>query len=152
MPNKRFATGCRAGYDSNKHVVLDAEMAEQGKSISSFLIPKDETTQKQWLKNIPCTAEDNPQGKRCWCSLHLKNTQINTSTVCRGTKRKLKSLKKGAIPSVFTTVPYSTNMKVTCRKKRTTTISSSGTRRADAWILNEQNTEACLAMGKFESL
>ena len=36
-------------------------MAEQGKTISTFLIPKDETTREQSLKNIPCTAEDNPQ-------------------------------------------------------------------------------------------
>ena len=31
-------------------------------------------------------------------------------------------------------------------------MSSSGTRREDAWILNEQNTEPWLARGKFESL
>ena len=43
-------------------------------------------------------------------------------------------------------------MKETCRKKRTTTMTSSGTRREDAWILNEQNTEAWLAKCKFESL
>ena len=36
---------CQAEYNSNKHI--EAEMAEQGKTISTFLIPKDETTQKQ---------------------------------------------------------------------------------------------------------
>ena len=104
------------------------------------------------VKKHPCTAEDNPQGKRYVCSLLFKDTDMNTSTVCRGTKRKLKSLKKGAMPSVFNTVPYRTYMKETCRKKRTTTMTISGTRREDAWILNEQNTEPWLAKCKFESL
>ena len=47
-------------------------MAEQDKTLSTILIPKNETTRKQWLKNIPSTAEDNPQGKGYVCSLHFK--------------------------------------------------------------------------------
>ena len=57
-----------------------------------------------------------------------------------------------ALPSVFTTGPYSTYMKENCRKKTTSTMSSSGTRREDALILNEQNTEAFLARDQFENL
>ena len=72
----------------------------------------------QWLKNIPCTEEDNPQGKRYVFSLHFKDTDRNASTVCRDTNRKLKSLKKGAIPIVFITVPCSTYMKETWQKLR----------------------------------
>ena len=36
MPNKCFVTGCRTGYYLNKHV--EAEVAEQGKAISTFPI------------------------------------------------------------------------------------------------------------------
>ena len=48
--------------------------------------------------NTPCYSEDNPQGKGYVCSLHFKDTDMNTSTVCWSTKRKLNSLKKSALP------------------------------------------------------
>ena len=125
-------------------------MADKGKTIT-FLIPKDETTRKQWLYNLPNTVVDSSQ-KRCMCSLRFKDTGMNTIAVCRGSKRKLKSLKKEAIPTVFTMVPYSTYSEETCILKRTTTMQSSETRIKAEWIAIEQNTESWLERDRFESL
>ena len=77
---------------------------------------------------------------------------MNTTTVCRGTKRQLKYLKKGVIPSVFTTVPYSICMKETSIKKELLLLLSYEKRRDVEWIANEQITKAWLASDKFENL
>ena len=147
---KCFVPGCSTEYDSNK--AAEAELATRGNPTSIFLFLKDDIIRKQRLQNISRDAEDKPQAKRYVCSLHLKKTDYYTSKVCRGTERQVRSLKTGALPTVFDNSSYPFYMKDASVRNRTTTMSSSVARREGEWNHHGQETEAWPALDKFTNL
>ena len=115
---------------------------------SIFIFPKEEAIQKQWLLNIAKNTEEKPEAKMYAFSLHFKEADYKVGKVCRETERQVRSLKKGAVPTVFNKASYPSYMKDVSVKKRTTNRSSSEARR----IKYEEQTEAWLASDRFTSL
>ena len=140
MPKKCYVPGCKTRYNK----AIEAELTDKGNPTSIFIFPKEEAIRKHIAKN----TEEKPEAKMYAFSLHFKEADYKVGKVCRETERQVRSLKKGAVPTVFNKASYPSYMKDVSVKKRTTNRSSSEARR----IKYEEQTEAWLASDRFTSL
>ena len=138
MPKKCYVPGCKTRYNK----AIEAELTDKGNPTSIFIFPKEEAIRKQWLLNIAKNTEEKPEAKMYAFSLHFKEADYKVGKVCRETERQVRSLKKGAVPTVFNKASYPSYMKDVSVKKRTTNRSSSEARREGDWTKYEEQTEA----------